>query len=63
MNLAEVIDPRTGHIDADRVAYLDMFRDISCGRSLDELLAEHRIVIRKHVRQGPPGQGRNPEYK
>lgn len=56
MNLAQAIDPRTGHIDTHRVAVI-LLTEHCCGCTLTELLAIHRASVRRHEHRGPPGQG------
>lgn len=57
LNLAQVINPVTGHIDAARVRFLQM-TELACGWTLEELLIVRRVSVRVHEHRGPPGQGR-----
>lgn len=59
MNLAQVIDPRTGHVDEERVRAVQT-TELDCGYTLEELLSISRVTVRVHKRTGPPGQGRRP---
>lgn len=55
MNLADVIDRKTLHVDPRRVLLEPpgLF-------TLAELLALHEVTVRKHERALPPGQGKHP---
>ena len=59
MNLAQVIDPRTGHVDAERVRIVQT-TELACGRTIEELLSINRVSVRANKRAGPPGQGKHP---
>jgi hypothetical protein len=60
MNLAQALDPRTGHIDETRVRDLEA-RELGCGFTLEELLQIRRVSVRVHERRLSPGQGKRQE--
>jgi len=60
VNLAQVINPATGHVDPVRVRFIQA-TELDCGCTLQELLSIRRADVRVHIRALPPGQGRRQE--